>query len=187
MNTDEEVTMRIAGSSLIVSLVFALGCVQLSPQPAPEEGALSQAVKGGSCTFCGGIAGIPCPQGQQCKLAGDFPDAGGCCIGAAKECTTDKDCFHTGCSGQLCAAEDIITTCEFKCEYGCYAATPCGCVGGQCRFQHGQALAQCLNGCKPNGGGGGGEACGDVVCPKDQVCCNPLLSICTPPGGVCIL
>jgi hypothetical protein len=33
-----------------------------------------------SGTFCGGIAGIPCPAGQTCKLDGAYPDAGGKCI-----------------------------------------------------------------------------------------------------------
>lgn len=30
--------------------------------------------------FCGGIAGIPCPQGMFCELDGDYPDAGGTCV-----------------------------------------------------------------------------------------------------------
>src|SRR5690242_3664261 len=29
--------------------------------------------------FCGGIAGRPCPAGYVCKLAGNYPDAGGTC------------------------------------------------------------------------------------------------------------
>lgn len=31
-------------------------------------------------TFCGGIAGIACQSGFECKLDGDYPDAGGTCI-----------------------------------------------------------------------------------------------------------
>lgn len=30
--------------------------------------------------FCGGIAGKPCPTGYECKLDGNYPDAGGKCI-----------------------------------------------------------------------------------------------------------
>lgn len=30
-------------------------------------------------SFCGGIAGIPCPSGYRCLLDGDYPDAGGKC------------------------------------------------------------------------------------------------------------
>jgi hypothetical protein len=29
--------------------------------------------------FCGGIAGLTCPDGYTCKLDGDYPDAGGSC------------------------------------------------------------------------------------------------------------
>lgn len=35
----------------------------------------------GECPiFCGGIAGIPCPEGMACILDGDYPDAGGQCV-----------------------------------------------------------------------------------------------------------
>jgi hypothetical protein len=30
-----------------------------------------------------------------------------------------------------------------------------------------------------------GPECGDAHCAADKVCCNPLMSICTKPGGVC--
>ena len=30
--------------------------------------------------FCGGITGIICPEGYECKYEGDYPDAGGNCI-----------------------------------------------------------------------------------------------------------
>lgn len=30
--------------------------------------------------FCGGIAGVSCPDGFSCKYNGDYPDAGGVCI-----------------------------------------------------------------------------------------------------------
>ena len=30
--------------------------------------------------FCGGIAGISCPEGYTCKLDGNYPDAGGKCF-----------------------------------------------------------------------------------------------------------
>lgn len=31
-------------------------------------------------SFCGGFAGITCPEGYTCKLDGNYPDAGGKCI-----------------------------------------------------------------------------------------------------------
>ncbi len=35
--------------------------------------------------FCGGIAGLACPTGYDCKLDGNYPDAGGTCVPATKE------------------------------------------------------------------------------------------------------
>ena len=39
---------------------------------------------GGECgtqgDFCGGIAGLPCAEGWNCALAGNYPDAGGTCV-----------------------------------------------------------------------------------------------------------
>jgi hypothetical protein len=32
----------------------------------------------------------------------------------------------------------------------------------------------------------GGVPCGTTVCPVGKVCCNPLLDICTDPGGICV-
>ena len=62
------------------------------------------------------------------------------------ECVTDDDCFRTGCSGQLCAAQDIMTTCEFQEQYGCYADEFCGCNAGRCGWADDPALNECLAG-----------------------------------------
>lgn len=53
---------------------------------------------GGNCEttkMCGGIAAIQCPEGQWCKLDGNYPDAGGHCVKAGS-CENDEDC-----SGQI--------------------------------------------------------------------------------------
>lgn len=34
-------------------------------------------------------------------------------------------CRVTGCSGQICSDEEVITTCEFKEEYACYKTATC--------------------------------------------------------------
>ncbi|OGM25676.1 hypothetical protein A3D01_05855 [Candidatus Woesebacteria bacterium RIFCSPHIGHO2_02_FULL_39_13] len=44
-------------------------CLSNSGAQNPDEGA-----------FCGGIAGIACPEGYTCKSDGNFPDAGGKCV-----------------------------------------------------------------------------------------------------------
>ncbi len=64
------------------------------------------------------------------------------------ECTTDADCIETGCSGQVCAPQAVITTCEFRPEYACYnePTTSCGCNNGQCGWAQTADLAACLGG-----------------------------------------
>jgi hypothetical protein len=39
------------------------------------------------------------------------------------------------------------------------------------------AVNAALNGCLD-----GSELCGDFVCPPGEYCCNPLFSVCAPPG-----
>lgn len=49
--------------------------------------------------FCGGIAGIQCPTGYECKLSGSYPDAGGECVLSAPtgyvSVTVDKSDYTT--------------------------------------------------------------------------------------------
>ena len=151
--------------------------------------------KKGACepkpAFCGGIAGIPCPDGEQCiddpsdecdpKNGG--ADCGGICV--SKPSTT----FCGGIAAIPCpdgeqCIDDPSDDCDPKnggadCGGICVAKTdPCAVVrckaGTQCVNQGG--VAACLT----------TESCGTSVCAPGLVCCNPLLSICTKPGGVCI-
>lgn len=48
---------------------------------------------------------------------------------AANRCTTSSDCVRSGCSGEVCAAESVATTCELL-PYG--PSGDCGCVDGVC-------------------------------------------------------
>jgi len=87
-----------------------------------------------------------CAPGLLCDTPDFIADAPGIC--RTEECSSDADCSRTGCSGQLCAAESRITTCEFRPEYACYAdpdITRCGCRGGLCGFDPTPELSQCLN------------------------------------------
>ncbi len=54
-------------------------------------------------------------------------------------------CVITGCSAQVCAEEEVITTCEFRPEYACYTNAVCEKQqNGQCGWTQSAALAQCL-------------------------------------------
>ena len=114
--------------------------------------------------FCGGIANIPCPDGQSCiddPNDGCDPNAGG------------ADC------GGICIDPPQPAFC------GGIAGLPCP-EGQSC-------VDDPSDDCDPNTGGAdcGGmcvttETCGDAQCAPGFVCCNPLRGICTKPGMVCI-
>lgn len=54
-------------------------------------------------------------------------------------------CRKTGCSGQVCADEDVITTCEFREEYACYQDATCERQpGGACGWTPSAKLTACL-------------------------------------------
>lgn len=42
--------------------------------------------------FCGGIAGIKCPDGFVCKYSGNYPDAGGTCVKKTPSASTKYVC-----------------------------------------------------------------------------------------------
>ena len=58
-------------------------------------------------------------------------------------------CIKTGCSGQICSDDDIITTCEFREEYACYKTAVCerG-QDGKCGWRDTKELSMCLKSAK---------------------------------------
>lgn len=50
---------------------------------------------------------------------------------ADNACTTDLDCVVGGCSGEVCAAEPLASTCEVVEPL---PAGECGCVDGACQW-----------------------------------------------------
>ena len=58
---------------------------------------------------------------------------------------TTGRCFKTGCSSQVCADHDVITTCEFRPEYACYQKAACERQrNGECGFTETAELRACL-------------------------------------------
>ena len=56
-----------------------------------------------------------------------------------------KPCKKTGCSSQICADEDVVTTCEYRAEYGCYQRAACERQrNGECGFTMTRELSECL-------------------------------------------
>jgi hypothetical protein len=69
---------------------------------------------------------------------------------AGREVSNDRPpsknpCKKTGCSGQVCSDEEIMTTCEWKPEYACYRKARCERqANGKCGFTQTPELTACL-------------------------------------------
>jgi len=57
-----------------------------------------------------------------------------------------NQCKPTGCSGQICAAVEIATTCEWLPLYACFQDANCGPFGpdGACAWEHTDEFSTCL-------------------------------------------
>ncbi len=56
-----------------------------------------------------------------------------------------KPCMKTGCSGQVCSDQEVMTTCEYKAEYECYKKATCERqANGDCGFTPTPELNACL-------------------------------------------
>ena len=99
---------------------------------------------------------------DQCQVSGTSSASGSCddafmnCMYAvAEQCDAPpQECIVSGCSGQVCAAQEVMTTCEWLPEYACYQDLgECGNFGpgGACTWNPTPALEQCLD----NASGGG--------------------------------
>lgn len=87
--------------------------------------------------------------------------ASACCTPAASEprplagarLGASGGCRATGCSGQVCAAADVMTSCEWKPEYACYREAVCARgADGACGWVEDAALRACLE--RARGGSG---------------------------------
>ena len=59
---------------------------------------------------------------------------------------SEKRCFKTGCSQQVCSDEEVVTTCEYRSEYDCYKRAICERQrNGECGFTMTPELRRCLN------------------------------------------
>jgi hypothetical protein len=56
-----------------------------------------------------------------------------------------KACIKTGCSGIICADQELMSTCEWKEEYECYRTARCERQSnGQCGFTQTRELTECI-------------------------------------------
>ncbi len=65
---------------------------------------------------------------------------------AMGQTASTKPCMKTGCSGQVCSDEEVITTCEYRTEYECYKQAKCERqANGDCGWTQTKELTSCLN------------------------------------------
>jgi hypothetical protein len=65
----------------------------------------------------------------------------------AKGTVSQKPCMKTGCSSQVCADKEVITTCEWRREYECYRKATCERQSnGECGWTQTPELRACLRG-----------------------------------------
>jgi hypothetical protein len=56
-----------------------------------------------------------------------------------------RRCFKTGCSSEVCADRDVVTTCIFRPEFACYQKAACERqANGECGFTQTPELLACL-------------------------------------------
>lgn len=101
---------------------------------------------------CGPAPGMPnklCPDGK--TVAGPtgkcLPTASGKCGWEVVSCPTvvpPTTCVRTGCSGTLCAAQLMASTCEWSDYYGCYNLAVCGATNGSCGWIQTPDFVACL-------------------------------------------
>lgn len=132
---DEVRLCRLALGLLLVAT--AGGCTH---QRAP------QGAKDGGCTVDGKYhaVGDTYPATDGCNTC--TCQAGGRSSCTKKPCTpTDRACRKTGCSGEICADEDVISICEYRPEHACYKTAVCTRQGdGRCGFTMTPELHHCL-------------------------------------------
>lgn len=57
-----------------------------------------------------------------------------------------NECVVSGCSEQICAEEEMTTTCEFFPEYACYRSAECARqIDGRCGWTQTAQLNRCLD------------------------------------------
>ena len=77
------------------------------------------------------------------------PDSGGVHRPSASVNTTSSravaPCVISGCSGQVCASQPLLSSCEWRFEYACFADAVCEPQpDGRCGWTMTDALKQCL-------------------------------------------
>ena len=161
---------------LLAVVVTVLGCVEFGEDNGSRSGTCAKEgesiMAGESC--CPGLNAVSdCLPWESCPISlrycincgdtvcGEHENCYNCKTDCAlancpkkpeeSECSADSDCKTAGCSGQLCLPaekSDVVTTCEYRPEYGCLKMTNCKCITGRCLWEKTQDYNDCMNSLK---------------------------------------
>jgi len=157
-------------SKVGVLMAFALGAVACSAASGgPESNEPTDDSENEAKLFCGGFAGIACPEGYVCvddPSDGCDPKKGGAdCGGVCRHAPPVKCNYGDPKKNWVSKDPNQCMVIRFVCAEGqSYFANECGC------------------GCEEQTGG---TPCGPTTCGAGQECCNPSCGICVPTGGFC--
>jgi len=150
--------MKTRASLLALALGLVVACDKGSQGPDPNT-------SGAPPPAAGRTALVPQDHPHYARF--EAPSAQNACDG-------DAACAKGGCSGEVCAAEQVITTCEVL-DVQIPASAACGCVSGQCVWYTSDGTTLPASG--GGGGGSGGEpgpgspvTCGDKTCAPGEQC-----------------
>jgi eight-cysteine-cluster-containing protein len=90
--------------------------------------------------------------GKECKLASGCSCKPDCDYffktkeDCEKACIPAKSCIVSGCSGEICATESMMSICIWKPEYACLKYSECGLFGenSTCAWKKTEAYLDCL-------------------------------------------
>ena len=115
----------------VLAVLLSVGCGSSSENtPPPNNG-----TGNGTGTDNAGTDNNNPSSGEQVRTAAVTPEAAlfsrveG--TDAKNECATDADCKPSGCSKEVCAAEELMTACDVQ-AWPQGDGASCGCVNKQC-------------------------------------------------------
>ena len=147
--------VRAPSSALAFALALvgaaSLGCDRSSSSPDPNTGGSPPP---------GGARTLLVPTSHPLYERFEAPSATNTCKG-------DGACVRSGCSSEVCAAEELMSSCEVL-AVQIPASAACGCVAGECAWFSTDGTTLPASG--GGGGAGGGAPCGDAVCRPEETC-----------------
>lgn len=60
-----------------------------------------------------------------------------------KECGLDSECKVSGCNGEICGKEEMMSICIYKPEFECYKLSSCKCIDGRCGWEQTEDFLKC--------------------------------------------